>query len=240
MWCLGVSTHTNGSIMRASAATRARRIPEAALEAEPSLRLTVGMVAAYSLRLAPSTCEMSIAGMETLEKLPTMLIRPGWLLTTTTAIAPAACAFVALTANGQVPRFTTATLPLTASALVQVGSHPLFGSATTSDASRNSAIFDAKRDCSLAYNAHVRSVPKRISASGHGSSASPANTKRDARIKGKPKKRAKRVEKDRLHVNACCLTSSGRRNDLRRPAVGMRMRANAHNKRFMAGLRLHH
>jgi hypothetical protein len=87
---------------------------------------------------------MSIAGMETLEKLPGIGNgAPRWLLATTTATAPIACACAALSANGHVPRSTTAMLPVTASELFQMGSHPSAGTATTSDALIFSASFSA-------------------------------------------------------------------------------------------------
>jgi hypothetical protein len=119
---------------------------------------------------------MSVAGMETLEKLPGIAkaAAPGMLSTTTTASAPIACACIALSANGQVPRSAITMLPFTASELFQMGSQPSAGTALTSDVRMLSAILSAKLACALAYMAHARCVPKMISASGHGSN-SPAN-----------------------------------------------------------------
>ena len=145
------------------------------------MRVAIGKVVASclipSLRLAPSSCVMSVAGMETLEKLPGIAntAAPGLLSTTTTANAPIACACNALSANGQVPRSTTAMLPFTGSELFQTGSQPSVGTALTSDVLMLSAILSAKFDCALAYMAHARCVPKMISAAGWHGSNSPAN-----------------------------------------------------------------
>ena len=114
--------------------------------------------------------------METLEKLPGIAkaAAPGLLSTTTTAAAPIACACIAWSANGQVPRSTTTMLPFTASELLQMGSQPSAGTALTSDVLMLSADLVTNFDCSLAYMAHTRCVPKMIFAWGHGSK-SPAN-----------------------------------------------------------------
>jgi hypothetical protein len=119
---------------------------------------------------------MSVAGMETLEKLPGIAKAeaPGLLSTTTTANAPIACARIAWSANGQVPRSTTTMLPFTASELFQMGLQPSAGTALTSDVRMLSADLVTNFDCSLAYMAHTGCVPKMISAWGHGSN-SPAN-----------------------------------------------------------------
>jgi hypothetical protein len=141
----------------------------------PISSVAVGLAVAPYLSLAPSSCVISTAGMETLEKLPGIAkAAPGWLLATTTATAPAACACLALSANGQAPRSTTTILPLTASALSHMGSHPSAGIATTIEVLMLSAIFSAKLHCSLAYIAHMLRPLKTISTSGHGAS-SPVN-----------------------------------------------------------------
>ena len=80
------------------------------------VRRTVAPCAASSL---PSAKLMPIAGIVAVVSSPsvpaTTSVRPAWpSLKTTAPMAPAACAFSTLTANGQVPRCSSAIVPVVA------------------------------------------------------------------------------------------------------------------------------
>src|SRR5690606_21568438 len=120
-----------------------------------------------AFRMAPSAWLTLIVGMVAVtEGSSLMLITPVVLLATTTAVAPASSASLALISKAQVPRSTTATLPAYAPA--GDGSQPKVGLALPSFTSTSSPLkfsgVAAAPNCAVPYWKVPETVPPAVSS----------------------------------------------------------------------------